>query len=206
MKLDKIQPIHLMQFYNNLAESGVRANTSYYPNEILKKMIDNTAMSKIDIAKMANISPSTLHQAYTGKKVAFSTANKIAVFFQCDVSQLFQLDKNNTTLSTKTIQHYHRLISSILQSAVQWQIIASNPCDRVKPPKVEQKESRFLDDVEVIKLFHCLEKEPIQYKTMITLLIYTGMHRGEICGLKWDDIDFHKRNYLYTKSIALSIR
>lgn len=42
------------------------------------------------------------------------------------------------------------------------------------------------------------------YKTMIITLIYTGMRRGELCGLKWSDIDFANelmqidRELLYT--------
>lgn len=114
---------------------------------------------------------------------------------------LFQQDTQHTTLSAKTIQHYHRFISSILQTAVQWQIILYNPCDRVKPPKVEQKESRFLDDVEVMELFHCLKKQPIQYKTLITLLVYTGMRRGEVCGLKWSDIDFNNQTITIQRAL-----
>lgn len=35
-----------------------------------------------------------------------------------------------------------------------------------------------------------LQKEPITYKTMIMLLIYTGIRRGELFGLEWKDIDF----------------
>ena len=38
-----------------------------------------------------------------------------------------------------------------------------------------------------------LEKEPIQYQTMITLLVYTGIRRGELCGLEWKDIDFENQ-------------
>ncbi len=37
-----------------------------------------------------------------------------------------------------------------------------------------------------------LEDEPIQYRTMIHLLLYTGMRRGELCGLEWKDIDSQK--------------
>lgn len=48
-----------------------------------------------------------------------------------------------------------------------------------------------------------LDKEPIQYRTIILLLINTGLRRGELCGLEWKDIDFTnavlyvRRNTLY---------
>ena len=35
-----------------------------------------------------------------------------------------------------------------------------------------------------------LDDEPIVYRTMITLLLHTGLRRGELCGLEWDDINF----------------
>lgn len=37
-----------------------------------------------------------------------------------------------------------------------------------------------------------LENEPIKYKTMVKLLLYSGMRRGELLGLEWDDINWEK--------------
>lgn len=98
--------------------------------------------------------------------------------------------KTGGGLSKKTIQHHHRLISSILGTAVTWQILFSNPASRVKPPKVERKEAVYLEDYEVSKLLDCLQIEPIQYRTMIILLLHSGLRRGELCGLEWKDLDF----------------
>ena len=39
-------------------------------------------------------------------------------------------------------------------------------------------------------LLDLLDDEPIVYRTMITLLLHTGLRRGELCGLEWDDINF----------------
>ena len=193
IKLNQLQPIHLLRFYDNLAEENIRSDIKYRAKPQLQEMFANTNLTKTALAKKAHISINTLNQAYKGSNISFLSANKIANAFNCQIYFLFEKDNQNTKLSPKTIQHYHRLISSILQTAVQWQIIFSNPCSRIKPPKVEQKESRFLHDVQVMELFEYLEKEPLQYKTLITLLVYTGMRRGEILGLKWNDVDFtHK--------------
>lgn len=40
-----------------------------------------------------------------------------------------------------TIKRYHAVISSMLSTAVQWQLIESNPCDRVKIPKTTKKKA-----------------------------------------------------------------
>ena len=191
IKLNQLQPIHLLRFYDNLAEENIRSDIKYKPTIHFAEATKNIGMTKTELAKKANISINTLNQAYKGKNISYLSASKIANALNYKIEFLFEKDSQNTKLSPKTIQHYHRLISSILQTAVQWQVILYNPCERIKPPKAEQKESRFLDDVEVLELFHCLDKEAIQYKALITLLVYTGMRRGEILGLKWSDIDFN---------------
>ncbi len=76
-----------------------------------------------------------------------------------------------------------------MSTAVQWQVISSNPCQRVKPPKAERKEAEYLDEVQAFELLRCLENEPIIYKTLFTVILYSGMRRGEACGLEWSDID-----------------
>jgi integrase len=85
--------------------------------------------------------------------------------------------------------HLH-LISSILNTAVQWQVIVTNPAERVRSPKAEIKESGYLDVTHAQHLIEVLENESIQYKTAIILLLYSGMRRGELCGLEWSDFDF----------------
>ncbi len=92
------------------------------------------------------------------------------------------------TIAPKTQLHYFNLVSGILTYAMDEEYITENPCYKVKSPKVPHKESEFLD-IETIKIMLALlEKEPIQYKTFINLLIYTGIRRGEALALTWDDI------------------
>ena len=72
-------------------------------------------------------------------------------------------------------------------------MIYDSPCRRVKPPKAEKKEARYLDEVQASELLNCLQNEDIMHRTIITLLLYSGMRRGELCGLKWGDIDFNDK-------------
>ena len=58
-------------------------------------------------------------------------------------------------------------------------------------------------------MLDCLSNEPLHYQAIITLLVYTGMRRGEVFGLKWKDIDFSnkiitiQRELLYTADRGL---
>lgn len=94
------------------------------------------------------------------------------------------------TLSPKTIVEHHRLISTILSYAVKWQLLEINVAQRADPPAIPHTEISILNEHEIKHLIALLEEEPMQYRVMIKLLIYTGIRRGELCGLEWKDIDF----------------
>ena len=49
-----------------------------------------------------------------------------------------------------------------------------------------------LSSEEIIRMFACLADVPEKYRTAITVLVYTGLRRGELCGLKWSDVNFEK--------------
>jgi integrase len=103
-------------------------------------------------------------------------------------------------LAAKTILEHHRLISKILSTAVKWLIIENNVASRADPPKPVHHEVESLDEVEVREMFCLLAAEPIQYRTMIMLLVYTGMRRGELAGLEWKDVDFDKKQISVVRS------
>lgn len=108
--------------------------------------------------------------------------------------------RNFTSLSGTTILQYHRILSSMFSTAVQWQILFSNPCERVKPPKAEQKEAKYLDEIQAGALLEALTDEPFQYQVMVQTLLFSGMRRGELLGLSWEDIDFNQNLIHITKS------
>ena len=96
-------------------------------------------------------------------------------------------------LSQKTILEHHRLIRAMLHRAVYWQLLFSNPCERVQPPKSKKPQRRYYDDEQCKVLLSNLNKlsvDDIKYKTAITLTLFTGVRLGELMGLEWSDIDF----------------
>ncbi len=94
-------------------------------------------------------------------------------------------DKKEGGLSEKTILQHHRIISSILNDAVQWQVIYSSPAARVKPPKVPKKQAKCYDEEQTGALLDALEKLPprdLKYRAMVELALTTGLRRGELGG------------------------
>jgi integrase len=204
IRLDRLKPLQLMQFYSNLQEEGVRQDDKYNCKVNIGKILEKEKLTKVKAASMIGISTYTLNAACKGENVTFETANKLCTSFSLDIKKDFNKVARASSLSSKTILHHHRLISSILNTAVKWQIIYDNPCSRVKPPKVESKEAEYLDEELTTILLEKLEYEPIKYKVMIKLMLYTGFRRGEICGLVWDDVDFQNNTIKVARSSLYS--
>ena len=64
--------------------------------------------------------------------------------------------------SDKTIKHHYTLVSEILNQAVKWDYISSNPNIKVDSIKVRKKEIECYSKKEVEELFEVLKKEPIK--------------------------------------------
>lgn len=197
--LDRLRPTHLTAFYRELAQ--VRKVSTYTAKLDLRAYLKEQKITQAKLSENAGICTCTIRSIINGNAAAEETANKIADALCIDFDKLFQPVGDPEYLSGQTILHYHRLISVILQTAVEWQYIPSNPAERVKPPKAEANEAIYLDDKQAIRLLELMEDQPIYYRTAVTVLLFTGMRRGELMGLVWDDIDFDNNTITIQRSL-----
>jgi integrase len=155
----------------------------------LRDILRENRYNITSFSAVANVSRSGLTNACQGKAISERNAKLIAKGLKQPLKTLFEESHSGETLSAETISKYHRVLSSIFQTAVEWQVIVSNPCERVKPPKGEKEDAIFLNAEQAIHLLELLENAPIYYATAVTVLLFTGMRRGELLGLEWSDID-----------------
>ena len=90
-------------------------------------------------------------------------------------------------LSPRSVQHAHRVLSEAYRHAIEWGLAWHNPCAAVRPPRQVRKEISIPDPGTVLRLLNSSKATP--YHAAFHFLAYTGVRRGEACGLMWSDLD-----------------
>jgi integrase len=102
--------------------------------------------------------------------------------------QAFYTKKVKEGLSPTTVIGLHNVLHKALDTAVKWNLVARNVCDVVDPPRKIRHEIQPLMLEQVKKLLEVARSHP--YEALYVLALATGMRRGELLGLKWQDINF----------------
>lgn len=124
------------------------------------------------------------------------------------VNKMFDENYAHSTIHKALI-----LLNECMRYAVEKDYITKNPCSAVKLPNkenFENKDIRFLTDEEIeafkIQANILMKGAPLPkyiYGNILCLILYTGLRIGELCGLKWSDVDFEKKRLRVNKAVAV---
>lgn len=109
-------------------------------------------------------------------------------------------EKQPKGLSAKTVRNIHQIISSAMELAKSHRLISANPAETCALPKLEHREMKTLT-ADQLNAFLREAKESGVYE-MYYLELATGLRRGELLGLKWDDIDLTNGTIHVRRQIA----
>ena len=79
------------------------------------------------------------------------------------------------------------MLHAALARAANVEIIARNVAAVVRPPKVEAEEIQILTAPQIAEVLTRLSGHPLQ--AIVTIAVGTGMRRGELCAMRWDNVD-----------------
>jgi len=99
---------------------------------------------------------------------------------------------SKTGLLPSTAGTVFRILSACLKSARRFREIGANPCDDVVLPSAALPKIDVLNADEQMRLENASQNFETNTHTAIMLSLYIGLRIGEICALKWEDIDFDK--------------
>lgn len=86
-------------------------------------------------------------------------------------------------------QRTYRLLSTIYRAAVRSGAVGYNPVERVECPRPEYREMTALDPAQVNRILAEFGRRGSWALVPMTLAFTTGLRRGELAGLRWQDFD-----------------
>lgn len=95
--------------------------------------------------------------------------------------------KDGRPLSARTVGHAHRVLHRGLERAVEAETLARNAAHAISPPKVEAAEVQALTAGQMATILTKLEGHPLHPVAAVAL--GSGMRRGEMLAIRWDDVD-----------------
>jgi integrase len=92
-------------------------------------------------------------------------------------------------LAPATVRQYHAILSAALHQAEKWDYIDRSPTRRASPPAPRGAVMKVPTPEQLTELVAAAEESEPVLATAIALAALTGMRRGELCALRWSDVD-----------------
>lgn len=160
----------LSHWYQDYKKPNLRPNTQMsYERRIYQHIIP--ALGEIPLDKLT---AGDIQQFYTQVKQG---------------GRLLRAEIYGEGLSDQTVRGIHTTLHGALKQAVEEHLIPRNPADGCKLPSAKAREMQVLTPEEIQRLL-IQAREDGCYELLL-LELSTGLRRGEICALQWDDLDFN---------------
>lgn len=102
--------------------------------------------------------------------------------------QSFINTKTEEGLSARTVRYMNTILHGALKQAVRNGMISQNVAEGTVLPEREQKEPKLLSPREQERFVECIKKDGNGFALLFCLA--TGLRRGELLALKWENYDF----------------
>ena len=187
----------LIQKLHDKIEMYRDANLSEDCNMTLSEWLDRWLYEYVAIT----IRPSTLNgyemmvknqiKPFLGNRpLSALTTNKIQKFY-VTIKKQGRVHTDRThgkELADSMVRKIHLILHESLDMAVQQKLLVSNPTNGTTIPKNNYKEKQILNDEQLNRFMEIIKTDEKWYDFFYTELT-TGLRKGEICGLKWEDFD-----------------
>lgn len=154
-----------------------------------EKLSVNDYMTRWLEAKVRDVKPST-HLSYrsTARLYVAPRIGKIAL------ERLRPLDLERMVAgllesgqSARVAAYALRVAKMALKQAVLWQLVPRNVAEAVRPPRVARREMNIWTGAEARAFLE--STRPHRLHALFALALTTGLRRGELLGLRWEDVD-----------------
>jgi len=110
-------------------------------------------------------------------------------------------DSQGPALTAQTVLHVHRTLSQALEHAVKTEVLFRNPALQVRPPRPPGRQIKILTKPEIAQVLRACEGRGLYLPVLVA--VTTGVRRGELFGLRWDDVDLRAGRLTVNQSLEL---
>lgn len=103
-------------------------------------------------------------------------------------------------LSAKTVKDIIIILKSV-SSYAHREYGLDNICSDIQPPKVRNNEIKVLSEHELNKLRLYIKHNMDLTNLSILICMYTGIRIGEMCGLKWENVNLQEGFFVVNKTV-----
>ena len=104
-------------------------------------------------------------------------------------------------LADSMVRKVHMMLHKAFKAAVQEHLLVRNPTEGTTVPKNNCQEKQILNDEQLERFMLAIKEEPYWHNFFYTELM-TGLRRGELCGLKWTDVNFEQGVLRVRRSVS----
>lgn len=120
----------------------------------------------------------------------------LASITQADIKAYFNVNKER---SMSSLQKDLLCLKGIFESAIDNDIIAKNPCRNVKIKSTYEKQIKHTYSKETVDKLCSVQHK---YAIIPIVLLKLGLRASELCGLKWENIDFESKRVKICNAIT----
>ncbi len=162
--------------------------------ELVDRWLDDIAphRSAYTVREYRRIVTKTIKPAIGGLRIDKITGRHLDAFYG---------SLHRKGLASSTVHQHHSVIHASLGRAVKWGLLPFNPADRATPSRPARSTASAPAVADVQELIAEAEKTDTVLAIAIALAAVTGARRGELCALRWSDVDWPR----WTLAIARSL-
>lgn len=159
-----------------------------------------------DTYKKPKLKPTTLQGYRSNLKMHLYPAFGDMRLDEITVETVQQFLNDRVDLAKNTVHTMFVLFSEIMDSAFEDRYIKSNPAKskRINIPSTRKTERQALSPEQLRLIIAEISEKltDVTERRLMALLLFTGMRRGEVMGLRWEDIDFEKRLITVNRAVS----
>lgn len=101
----------------------------------------------------------------------------------------------------ETTRNAYRRLRSMMETAVLWRLASFNPCNGVRLPRNKEQSGSVLNVQQGVRLLYLMRDERFELVYWLGALLL--LRRGELCGLRWEDVDWEQRTIKVVQQVAM---